>query len=74
MTHTDHSNGQTTRLIQSLVLVVSDEIYHISMLIIKPVCSLLFPSDQLQIRPAAHKAVGELNTVLDWLDGLGQKL
>ncbi|XP_013857522.1 interleukin 19 like [Austrofundulus limnaeus] len=30
--------------------------------------------DMLQIRPAAHKAVGELNTVLDWLDGLGQKL
>ncbi|XP_028302030.1 interleukin 19 like [Gouania willdenowi] len=29
--------------------------------------------DKLQINQAAVKAVGELGTVLDWLDGLGQK-
>ncbi|XP_017271339.1 interleukin 19 like [Kryptolebias marmoratus] len=28
--------------------------------------------DKLQIQPAAHKAVGELNTLLDWMDGLKQ--
>ncbi|XP_037534872.1 interleukin 19 like [Nematolebias whitei] len=35
--------------------------------------SVLNKFDKIQIHPAAHKAVGELNTVLDWLDGLGQK-
>uniref|UniRef100_A0A3B3CLC1 Interleukin 19 like n=1 Tax=Oryzias melastigma TaxID=30732 RepID=A0A3B3CLC1_ORYME len=29
--------------------------------------------DKLQIQEAAQKAVGELNTVLDWLEGLGHK-
>ncbi|RVE72731.1 hypothetical protein OJAV_G00040780 [Oryzias javanicus] len=29
--------------------------------------------DKLQIQDAAQKAVGELNTVLDWLEGLGHK-
>lgn len=30
-------------------------------------------AEQLQTNQAAQKAVGELNTVLEWLDGLGQK-
>lgn len=33
----------------------------------------LLHSEQLKINQAAQKAVGELDTVLDWLEGLGQK-
>ncbi|XP_007561300.2 interleukin 19 like isoform X2 [Poecilia formosa] len=35
--------------------------------------SVLANFDKLQIQQAAQKAVGELGTVLDWLEGLGSK-
>uniref|UniRef100_A0A3B5Q179 Interleukin family protein n=1 Tax=Xiphophorus maculatus TaxID=8083 RepID=A0A3B5Q179_XIPMA len=35
--------------------------------------SVLASFDKLQIQQAAQKAVGELGTVLDWLEGLGSK-
>ncbi len=35
--------------------------------------SSLLHSEQLEINQAAQKAVGELDTVLEWLEGLGQK-
>lgn len=28
-------------------------------------------TEQLEIQQAAQKAIGELNTVLDWMEGLG---
>ncbi|KAM4740173.1 interleukin 19 like [Anableps anableps] len=39
----------------------------------KAIDSVLANFDKLQIQQAAQKAVGELDTVLDWLEGLGPK-